>query len=81
MEDLKQDLQVVLRLLPLLFVAVEKDLWHSRLNFFLIVKSLVLKSAPESDIRSRILKMFTKLLVQSLPQIEDEPKVAITETL
>jgi hypothetical protein len=31
--------------------------------------------------REQILKMFSQLLIMSLPMIEDEPKVAITEIL
>ena len=50
-------------------------------NFFLIIKALVLRSAPESRMRQQILRMFSQLLIMSLPRIEDEPKVAITEIL
>ena len=74
-------MMVLLKILPAIFLAIEKDVWHSRLNFFLIIKSLILKTSPESQMRETIIRMFMKLMVMSLPQIEDEPKVIITEIM
>lgn len=80
-QAVQKDVQLLIRVLPAIFIAVENDVWHSRLNFFLIIKALVLRSAPESKMRQQILRMFSQLLINALPQIEDEPKVAITEIL
>ena len=80
-EALEGDMKTLLQILPAIFLSIEKDLWHSRLNFFLIIKALVLKPSPNSHARQTILTMFSQLLIMCLPQIEDEPKVAITEIL
>ena len=80
-QAVQKDVQLLIRILPAIFIAVENDVWHSRLNFFLIIKALVLRSAPESKMRQQILRMFSQLLIMSLPRIEDEPKVAVTEIL
>ena len=45
---IQKDVQLLIRILPAIFKAVEADVWHSRLNFFLIIKALVLRSSPES---------------------------------
>ena len=80
-EALEGDMKTLLQILPAIFLSIEKDLWHSRLNFFLIIKALVLKPSPNSHARQTVLAMFSQLLIMCLPQIEDEPKVAITEIL
>ena len=68
--------------MPAIFRAVEKmDDWNSQLNFFLIIKALVLTPAPGSQVRGKVLAMFGQLLIMSIPTVEDEPKVAITEIL
>jgi hypothetical protein len=71
----------LLALLPTIFLSVEHDNWHSRQNFFLLIKALILKPTKDSDIKTKVLKMFSSLLVMSLPSVEDEPKVVITEIL
>jgi hypothetical protein len=42
--DIAQEVDKLLTLLPSIFVAVEKHQWHSKLNFFLVIKGIVLKS-------------------------------------
>jgi hypothetical protein len=74
-------MKVLMQLLPEVFRAVERDSWHSRLNFFMLLKALVQKPGPGSKIQSQSLKMFGALLINCLPHIEDEPKVAVTEIL
>ena len=74
-------MNTLLQIMPAIFLCIEKDIWHSRLNFFLILKAFVVKQSANSHTRETILNMFSTLLVMCLPQIEDEPKVAITEIL
>ena len=74
-------MQTLLQIMPAIFLCIEKDIWHSRLNFFLILKAFVLKKNTSNQTRETILNMFSTLMVMCLPQIEDEPKVAITEIL
>jgi len=46
----------LLAMLPNIFREVERDVWHSKLNFFLILKGLVLKS--EKSLKEQVLKIF-----------------------
>ena len=80
-ETVEQDMQTLLNIMPAIFLCIEKDIWHSRLNFFLILKAFVLKKNTSNHTRETILSMFINLMVKCLPHIEDEPKVAITEIL
>jgi len=75
----KSQLKTLRNFLPVVLYAVYKDSEHSRLNFFMIVKGLVLYASTQA--RSDMLKKFGKLLIECLPHIEDEPKVAVTEIL
>jgi hypothetical protein len=58
---------------------VENDNWHSKLNFFLILKGIAVKG--DKKLKETILMMFGNMLIQAIPLIEDEPKVAVTELL
>jgi len=71
----------LLTIMPGMFMAVERELWNSKLNFFLLIKAIVLKPAPGSKIKDRMLQIFGSLLINCLPSVEDEPKVAVTEIL
>lgn len=73
------DLDCLIQTLPTIFLAVENDIWHSKLNFFLILKGLAING--DKKIKETLLMMFGNLLIQALPMMEDEPKVAITEIL
>ena len=66
-EALEDDMKTLLQIMPAIFLSIEKDLWHSRLNFFLIIKALVIKPASNSHTRETILTMFSQLLVMCLP--------------
>jgi hypothetical protein len=46
-------------------VAVENEDWNSKLNFFLILKGLVLHENKKA--REQILSMFGNLLILALP--------------
>jgi hypothetical protein len=48
---------------------------------FLLIKALTLKNPEGSQAKEQVLKMFSSLLVMSLPSVEDEPKVVITEIM
>lgn len=65
--------------MPTIFLSVERDNWHSRQNFFLLIKAVTLKG--DREVSLQVLKMFSNLLVMSLPSVEDEPKVVITEIM
>ena len=69
----------LLAMLPNIFREVERDVWHSKLNFFLILKGMVIKS--DKSLKEQVLKIFGQLLIVAIPNVEDEPKVAITELL
>lgn len=71
----------LLNLLPTIFISIEHDNWHSRQNFFLLIKALTLKNPEDSKTKEQVLNMFSSLLVMSLPSVEDEPKVVITEIM
>ena len=64
---IQNDIQLLVKILPAIFIAVERDNWHSRLNFFLILKALVLRSAPESKMRQLIIERFNHALIMWLP--------------
>jgi hypothetical protein len=67
--------------LPTIFISVENDNWYSRQNFFLLIKAMTLRNPPGSKTNEVVLRMFSSLLVMSLPSVEDEPKVVITEIM
>jgi hypothetical protein len=70
----------LLKMMPTIFMSVETDNWHSRQNFYLLIKAMTLKN-PDQTTNETILKMFSSLLVMSLPSVEDEPKIVITEIM
>jgi hypothetical protein len=59
------DVDCLLQTLPMIFIAVENDIWHSKLNFFLIIKGLAIKG--EKKMKETLLMMFGNLLIQALP--------------
>ena len=71
----------LVKMMPKVFQAVIKDNWFTQLNFFLIIKGLVMHPAPGSSIKAQMLGMFGQLLIKSIPSVDDGPKVAITEIL
>lgn len=76
---LKNETMTLLNLLPNIFHTVENHQWHSKLNFFLILKGLVLKG--DKEMRQLVLRIFGQMLIVAIPAVEEEPKVAITEVL
>jgi hypothetical protein len=77
--SLKEETMKLIGLLPNVFMVVERDQWHSKLNFFLILKGLVLKG--DKEMKQCVLKIFGQMLIVAIPAVEDEPKVTITELL
>lgn len=45
-----------LQMMPNIFREVEKDVWHTKLNFFLLLKGLVLKA--EKPLKEKVLQIF-----------------------
>lgn len=66
-EDVENDMKSLLQIMPAIFLCIEKDIWHSRLNFFLILKAFVIKQSENNQTRETILNMFSTLLVMCLP--------------
>jgi hypothetical protein len=75
----RNHLKTLMKFMPVVLHSVYQDSEHSRLNFFMIVKALVHYASDQA--RSDMLKLFGKFLIECLPLIEDEPKVAVTEIL
>ena len=42
---------------------------------------MTIRNPPQSKTNELVLRMFSSLLVMSLPSVEDEPKVVITEIM
>ena len=79
MPYLGDDIEKLMNLLPQIFFAVEREQWHSKLNFFLVVKGMILKADKRQ--KEQILERFGNLFVVAIPAMEDEPKVAITDIM
>jgi len=61
--QIKTNMQTLFRLMPLVLKVVERDQWHSRLNFFMIIKALIVKPAPGSTMQKQVLETFSEMLI------------------
>lgn len=70
-----EDFQILLRNLIIMLRVSENAKWHTKFNFFLIVKGLLTKFSKD------VFQNFNKSLPGFITVLEDEPRIVLTEIL
>lgn len=77
-----EDISFLLQTLPTLLKSIDQvasDSWITKYNFFTLLKGLFL--SKDESFRSTVFQMFSRVLIESLLNLEDEVRILVTDVI
>ena len=77
-----EDISYLLQTLPTLLKSIDQvasDSWITKYNFFTLLKGLFL--SKDEAFRSTVFQMFSRVLIESLLNLEDEVRILVTDVI
>jgi hypothetical protein len=77
-----EDISFLLQTLPTLLKSIDQvasDSWITKYNFFTLLKGLFL--SKDEAFRSTVFQMFSRVLIESLLNLEDEVRILVTDVI